>query len=1661
MAVLELREELIRSQRSPEVAEQRVLARWSGWGSLPEVFDERSEPVEAFSRVRALLSDQEFAAAARTTLNAHYTDASLVSAVWEALSSTQPALVDGAHVLEPGCGAGTFMGLAPSGVAGMVGVELDPVTAQVASWLYPEADVRQESFTDTKLAEGSMDLVIGNVPFADVIPYDPRHNPGKLNLHNYFIAKSLRLVRPGGLVAVLTSRWTMDSISPRARGTFAESADLLSAVRLPEGTHVRAAGTDVATDLLVFRRRHEHEPPGGIRGWDSTVTFTDHQNLLEAPINELFVRDGHRVLGQLGVKVGRFGPGLVVRPLVGSGVELADAVSHRIVAQISADLAGVDTTPAILAPRGSARPRQPRRPSTRRPAVAPDQDLVLPHHVRTAEGHIHVLPEGGFGEVLDGESSPLDIPKSQRSELLALLSLRDTTLVLLEAEAATGAASPSEHLDVLRARLNQQYDSYVDRFGALNRVQTRRTGRFDPRSGEEVVSQVRPRQGGFRSDPHSPAVLALEHYDAGSGVATKADIFDERVIAPRAVRDTADSPGDAVAMSLAACGEVRLSMIAALLGQSEVEAAAAISGHAFVDPSTLEEGESGWSAGWLCRAEFLSGNVRRRLAATSAAVERLLEESDPVADPAAGLLLARFQEGEIALQSVIPADLGPTEIVVQLGVTWIPTEIVEQFLRETLDDPRLKAENPGGATWAVRGNRHSVLATNTWGTKRASAIDIVQACLEQRQVIVTDETPEGNRRANETETFAAQEKAEALQERFAQWLWEDPARSTRLVRRYNDTLNAVVLRNYETPESRDYPGMARTLRLRPHQRAAVARMTGQPSVLLAHEVGAGKTLEAIAGCMELRRMGLVRKPAVVVPNHMLEQFSREWLQAYPQARILTCGIEDLAREKRRLFVARAATGDWDAVILSRTAFEKLPVTQQTEGRYFDEQLMQLRRWLAASGDAHGLSVKRLQGRLQRLEERLKRDRDVERDPAVTFEATGIDYLCVDEAHGYKNLRLLSNIPGVAVDGAKRATDLDLKLHYLRAQHGHRVATFMTATPIANSVAEAYTMLKYLAPEELEGAGIEDFDSWAATFGRVVTDLELSASGSGFKMKSRFAKFTNVPELMRLWHHVADVKTAEDLNLPTPSLVGNQARTIVIAPSDGLKSFMADLSARADAVANRQVTPDEDNMLKISSDGRAGALDLRLLAGDTANDMMAEDVEASRSKVDAVAENVAAIYHRTSSRTFGTDPTPGTLQLIFCDLGTPTRAGWTAYDAMKDALVEMGVPETLVRYMHEATNDRAKARLFDQARNGQVAVLIGSTEKMGVGTNVQRRAVALHHVDCPWRPADLAQRDGRILRQGNLNESVEIFRYVTESSFDTYLWQTVERKAKFINQLMRGSLDVREIEDIGDSALSYAEVKALASGDPRIMELAKAETELARLSRLERAWGASQRSLQAVISHAGPLLERLATEERDLQAALPRRIDTEGDAFSITLMGVSCRRRADAPVLLQQTLGRLAPGTDTHAIGQIGELSLMARRDTWNGNELRFILTLADVPRVSVVIEASELRSLSPGLVTKVENLPRRIDRMLEQVQAETMKTESEAANARAALTDSFPRAEELLQVRQDRDRLVAALARVDDSSVPAQRAALATASRPPIPRATPDVVVHPRLSPRR
>jgi N12 class adenine-specific DNA methylase/SAM-dependent methyltransferase len=1557
-----------RDRRSATSAEQSVLARWSGWGAVPEVFDTgREEFAWAREELAGLLAPDELADAARNTLNAHYTGAELVRATWTGVQ--QLGFADG-RVLEPGCGSGNFIAFAAEGVQ-VVGVELEPVTAQIAAALYPDAQIRNESFADTGAPEASFDLVIGNVPFGAIQLNDRQYNRGGHSIHNHFIIKSLHLTRPGGLVALLTSRYTMDARNPAARREIAALADLAGAVRLPSDAHQRAAGTRVVTDLLVLRRREPGREPEDAAAWErAQMTSLDG---VQVAVNEYFLSHPQHVLGQLSAVHGAYRAGdLAVTATSDTGTALARAL-RDIAAH--ARSRGLTWMP----------PDQPR-------AEQPPPAVHVGTPSRRPEGYLQVHTDGTFTTVTDGQATPCQVPSTQAAELRQLLALRNTVTALLEAEAASLDDSPE--LERLRRDLGRRYDSYVRAYGAVNRFSWRHTGRVDPGTGEEKLARIRPPQGGFRTDPFAPVVQALEEFDPVSQRAIKAAIFTRRVVAPRNPRLGADTPADALAICLDICGEVRLAAIARLLGVDEDQARQELGSLVFDDPGTGK---------LVAAAEYLSGNVREKLkTAQQAAAE----------DP-------RFAVNAEELGKVIPADLTPAEIDARFGAAWIDHTVVWQFLREILEDPAIKVEHPGGQVWTVKGNRGTVLATSTWGTSRYPAPHLAQAMLEQRRIEVRDKVGDDAWVLNVDETLAAQQKAADLSERFAAWAWEEPSRAAELAAVYNERLNSIVLRNYDDAQL-SLPGLALNFEPRPHQVAAVARIIHEPAVGLFHEVGAGKTAEMTMGAMELRRLGLARKPAIIVPNHMLEQFGREFLQLYPQARVLVAQREDLQADRRRVFVARCATGDWDAVILSRSAFERIPMSAGAQRAYLNREVERTRKWIEAAKNGDGLSVKRLEAALLRTEERLKAKLDSAKDPGITFEATGIDYLFVDEAHGYKNLRTPSNIPDAAIDGSMRASDLDMKISYLRERNGSRVVTFATATPIANSVTEAFVMQHYLRPDLLHAAGIEDFDAWAATFGQTVTQIEMAPEGgSSFRQKTRFAKFTNVPEMLRIWHVSADIKTGEDLHLPTPALAKREAdgqrapETVIVQPSDALLDYVAELGERADRIRNRTVSPEEDNMLKVSGDGRKAALDLRLIGQPM----------DTPGKIDAAADRIASIWesHRTHSYQTATGQDaaiPGSLQLVFCDLGTPAD-GWNVYDELRDQLAARGLPRTAIRFVHEARTDRDKGELFAACRAGSVAVLIGSTEKMGVGTNVQARAIALHHLDCPWRPADVAQREGRIMRQGNLNAEVQILRYVTEQSFDGYMWQTVERKARFIAQVMRGRLDVREIEDIGDAALSYNEVKALATGNPLLMDEAEAGAELARLQRAERAHHRNQDALRHKITRAEKPIQSLTTLIGDIDAAIGRRRDTRGDAFIMTVGGVTYSKRSHAGHRLVQFIEREITGLTSGGHRQIErqpghlggfDVTTQARRVL---GTTEVTLALNGAPRSEILLTAKDLAETEPaGLIIRLENRLSGLEKLKTKTLDEINRLESDSAHARDDIAKPFPQADQLAAARE-------------------------------------------------
>ena len=1590
----------IQAETRPATAdEQQVLARWSGWGAVPGVFDpDKHDLAWAREELSGLLDGREIDAAARSTLNAHYTDAGYVAEIWAAVRELG---FTGGRTLEPGCGSGNFIGFAPDG-AQLTGVELDPVTAGIAAALYPDARIRCESFADTRLPDGYIDLTVGNVPFAPdraAKLNDPLHNPGrKHSMHNHFIIKALHLTRPGGLVAVLTSRYTMDAEDPAARQDIAALANLVGAVRLPSGAHQRAAGTAAVTDLLILRRRGDGEAPRPA-GWEQTRDL--HVDGADVPVNAWFLDHPDMVLGEMRAV---HGPHREDDLNVRGGGDVAAALRQalqQITRQARDD--GLTWTPA-------SRPAVPEPEPAEAASGLPD-------------GYILARPDGTFTQVADGLEVPFDVPAKQAPELRQLLRLKETVEALLHAEAASADDTPE--LDELRGQLNGRYDAYVRAYGPVNRFSRRPTGRIDQETGDKKYARIYPPvMTGFRTDPFATAVLALEEFDPVSQRAGKADIFTQRVIAPRSPRLSAEDPADALAICVDLVGEVRLPVIGKLLGKTPGQAREALGTLVFDDPG----------AGKLVpAAEYLSGRVRHKLQIAEEAVK-----DDP-----------RYAINVTALREVVPDDLAPGQIIAQMGASWIDKSFVRQFLQELLDpggSDTVTVEHPGGSLWTVTGPLHGVLATSTWGTARYAAPDLAQAILEQRRIEVRDTVkvprPDGGtserRVVNVDETLAAQEKAADIAERFSEWCWEDPERAAQLADTYNEKLNGIVLRSYDDAQL-SLPGLSLTFEPFPHQISAVARIINEPTAGLFHEVGAGKTAEMAMGCMELRRLGLIRKPAIIVPNNILEQFAREFQQLYPQARILVCHKEDMRGARRREFIGRIATGDWDAVIIAHSTFERIPLDADAQQDYMDRQLATIREWIERcdeEGERH--TVKRLQALLLSKEEKLKAKLAKAQDAGLTFAATGIDYLFVDEAHLFKNLMTLSNIPGAAIEGSDRASDLDMKFDYLRAKNGDRGRnlSLATATPVANSVTEAYVMLHYLVPELLEAAGITDFDTWAATFGQTVTEIELAPEGgTSFRQNTRFARFRNIPELLRMLFVAADVKTAEDLKQPVPLIAERPdgkraAETVTVDPCDAQLDYIAELGRRAEKI-RRGLVPrgkGNDNMLKVSGDGRAAALDMRLLG-------YGMDVPG---KIGACADRTFAIWqahrHDIYKGPAGEPhPVPGTLQLVFSDIGTP-RAGWNVYRELRDQLVARGMPAGMIRFIHDADTDQKRAELFDACKAGKVAVLIGSTSKMGMGTNVQDRCIALHHLDVPWRPADVAQREGRILRYRNQNAEVQIIRYVTKRSFDAYMWQALERKARFINQIMRGRLDVREIEDIGDIALSYNEVKALATDNPLLIDKARADAELTRLERAERAHRRNQDYLQHTITRSTQRAQQLTDLVPRIDQAIGRRRDTRGDAFAMTVNGQALRKRVDAGLRLRDLLVRetagVGPRSDrarTVRAGDLGGFPVIAEMRYAGFGKVEITVYLEDAPGTELVLDNHELAKADPGgLVIKLENRLRGLEDTKTRTLADIDQQRAEAAHATADSGKPFPRVDELAAARakvREIDDAITALAK--------------------------------------
>ena len=1343
--------------------EQETLSRYVGWGGIPQAFDAQNEDWRReYAELKALLSETEYVSARASTLNAHYTSPAVIRAIYDAVE--QMGFRTG-NILEPAMGVGNFFGLLPESMAGsrLYGVELDSITGRIARQLYPEADITVAGFETTDRRD-FFDLAVGNVPFGNYQVNDKAYNKLGFSIHNYFFAKAIDQVRPGGVVAFVTSRYTMDAKDSTVRRYLAQRAELLGAIRLPDNAFKANAGTEVVSDIIFLQKRDR--PLDIVPEWTQTGQTGNGFTM-----NQYFIDHPEMVLGRPTAESTQYGKqDYTVAPI--EGLELADQL-HDAVKYIRGTY--LEAEPPELGTGEAIRAAIPADPNVKNYTYT-----VVDGQVYYRENSLMVRP---------------DLSAVAEARVRGMVSLRDCVreLIALQMDPAT----PDSAIRDQQAELNRRYDAYTAKYGLLN---------------------SRGNAQAFSDDSSYYLLCSLEILDEDGNLRRKADMFTRRTIRPAQAVDHVDSASEALALSIAEKAGVDMAYMEQLTGQTRDELASQLQGAIYRLPES-----AGDEPCYVTADEYLSGNIRSKLASA-----RLAAEKDEA-----------FQINVSALEKAMPRDLDASEIEVRLGATWIPPRYIQQFMLELLQPPiqaryRLRvAYSSATAEWQIENKSsvpaHNVAAYTTYGTGRASAYRILEDSLNLRDVRIYDTVQDADgkekRVLNSKETTLAQQKQQAVKDAFRDWLWQDPTRRQELCARYNELFNATRPREYDGSHIR-FSGMNPEITLRRHQRDAIAHILYGGNCLLAHEVGAGKTFEMVAACMESKRLGLCSKALFAVPNHLTEQWASEFLRLYPSANLLVASKKDFETKHRKKFCARIATGDYDAIIIGHSQFEKIPISQERQERLLQEQIDEIEAGVKELRASHAerFTIKQLERMKKQLETKLQKLTSATRkDDVVTFEQLGVDRLYVDEAHNYKNLFLytkMRNVAGLSTTDAQKSSDMYLKCRYMDELTGGRGIVFATGTPVSNSMTELYTMMRYLQHDLLASRGFSHFDCWASTFGETVTAIELAPEGTGYRARTRFARFFNLPELMAMFREAADIKTADQLHLPTPEAVYHN---VVAKPTEMQKDMVEALSKRAAEVHAGVVNPKEDNMLKITSDGRKLGLDQRIL-----NPLLPDD---EHSKVNQCVENILRIWREGSADKL--------TQLVFSDLSTPGGEGFTVYEDIRRKLIAAGVPEGEIAFIHDANTEVKKKELFAKVRAGQVRVLMGSTQKMGAGTNVQDRLAALHDLDCPWRPGDLEQRKGRIVRQGNRNDTVHIYRYVTENTFDAYLWQTIENKQKFISQIMTSKSPVRSCEDVDETALSYAEIKALCAGNPLIKEKMDLDIEVARL-RLLKANHQSQR-----------------------------------------------------------------------------------------------------------------------------------------------------------------------------------------------------------------------------
>ena len=1468
--------------------EQQVLSQYVGWGGLADAFDPNKENWSAeYTHLKELLSEDEYAAARASTLNAHYTSPTVIRGIYDAVERMG---FRSGNILEPSMGVGNFFGMLPDTMqdSRLYGVELDSITGRIAKKLYPQADITVAGFETTDRRD-FYDLAVGNVPFGNYKVNDKAYNKLGFSIHNYFFAKAIDQVRPGGVVAFVTSRYTMDSKDSTARKHMAERADLLGAIRLPNNAFRANAGTDVVSDIIFLQKRDrpiDHEPD-----WVQLGKTEDG-----FAINQYFVDHPEMVLGNLELESTQYGHDLTVAPIEGAVLadQLAEAVQH---------IEGNYTAVEIAAPDV---------------ADAEAQRKTLPADP-TVKNFSYTVVDGEIYYRENSIMTQIELSDNAKGRVAGMVELRQIVNELIQQQLND---FPDEDIKASQAKLNAAYDAFTAKYGLINDKKNARL---------------------FDDDSSYYLLCSLENLDENKNLKSKADMFTKRTIRPERVVTSVDTPSEALAVSIGEHGKVDLPYMAELLGTPGEyrRITTELSGVIFKDPAADADDPE---AGWQPADEYLSGNVRNKLR-----MAQLAAESHP-----------EFKINVEALTKAQPKDLEASEIDIRLGATWLNPAIVQQFMMETFQPPyRIRYNNliqvrysPFTSEWRI-GNKsaagmYDIMSTETYGTHRANAYKILEDTLNLRDCRIYDTIEEDGKERrvlNQKETMLAQQKQQAIKDTFAGWVWQDPQRRNLLVKQYNELFNSTRPREYDGSHIH-FVGMNPEINLREHQRNAVAHVLYGGNTLLAHEVGAGKSFEMAASAMESKRLGLCQKSLFVVPNHLTEQWASEFLRLYPNAKLLVTSKKDFEPANRKRFCARITTGDYDAVIIGHSQFEKIPLSAERQARIIEDQIEEIENAIAEAKEQSGehFTVKQMEKTRKTLEVKLKKLQSTDRkDDVVTFEQLGVDRLFVDESQNYKNLYLytkMRNVAGLSTSEAQKSSDMFGKCRYLDEVTGGRGVIFATGTPISNSMTEMYTLMRYLQYSTLQQKQLTHFDAWASTFGETTTAIELAPEGTGYRARTRFAKFFNLPELMNMFKEAADIKTSDQLHLPVPEA---KFETVVVKPSEIQQDMVKSLSERAAEVHSGAVDPSVDNMLKITSDGRKIGLDQRLM-----NPLTPDDPD---SKLNACVDNVLRIWNETKEDNL--------TQLIFCDMSTPKGDGsFNVYDDIRTKLLAAGVPESEVEFIHNADTEGKKADLFSKVRSGKVRVLLGSTAKMGAGTNVQTLLVAVHHLDVGWRPSDMTQRNGRIIRQGNKNKQVYVYNYVTEGTFDAYLWQTLENKQKFISQIMTSKSPMRSCDDVDEQALSYAEVKALCAGDPRIREKMDLDVQVAKLKVLRSDYQNQKYRLEdKLLKHYPEEIQkaknRIAALKNDAQIADAHPQDKE-NFCGMTIKGMVFDEKKAAGERLMLACKEM-PNADMMLLGTYRGFELNIRFDSFKNEhqivlrgELSYPVPLGDDPRGNIV-----------------------------------------------------------------------------------------------------------------